>query len=386
VEDNRVKKKVPLIFISILILFSASFTPAETIFNDDFDDYFLESNFKRDVQVWENGAVLNLFLEKSFVNSGENALGVQIVSPNPANNSIIGSVYRPLQLFEDNWSGGTGLRFWIKNPNENSLLLSFNLKERYREYWAVANEGAYYFADQDGLITQRSIQYGNLVIPADYEGFAIIPFASLSVPEWNTAKSNHVLNLNQVESYAFSMTVGEITPFTFYIDDVDILRQEKFSTLSLNGAAYIQIPQSGDHIESYTAQFGPLGGQSLEDVEAVWSIQGSHDSKVSITDHGVLTVPADVEGDQVSLVAQYELSGSNLVNTMNIVLAGNGGAMDSAISSDEASTMAENYSYHRSSQFDTWAAENRAIFIVLLILGVMVFLLILSAVERKLRV
>jgi len=383
-EDNGVKKKIPLLMIVILILFSAAFTPAETIFNDDFDDYFIKTNFKRDVQVWENGAVLNLFLEKSFVNSGDNALGVQIVSANPANKSIFGSVYRPLQLFEDNWSGGTGLRFWIKNPNQSSLLLSFNLKERYSEYWAVADEGLYYFADRDGALTQQPIQYGNLVIPADFEGFAIIPFASLSVPEWNTAKSNHSLDLNEVESYAFSVTVGEITPFTFYIDDVAIIQQEIFATIPLEGAAYIQIPQSGEHVESYTAKLGSLGNQAIEEVEVAWSIQGSYDPRLAITDEGLLTVPADVEGGQVTLVAKYESSGLSLVNTMNVVLAGNGAEIDKMPESAEGSEIVENYS--RTSAFDTWASENRAIFIVLLILGVMLFLMILSAVERKLRV
>ena len=100
-----------------------------------------------------------------------------------------------------NWSDGTGVRFWVINLNTEPLSLSFNFKEEFNEYWAVSGSGAYFLQGEDGSLLQQKIQYGNLQIPAIFQGFVVIPFYSFSVPEWNTALGDHVMKLARIESY-----------------------------------------------------------------------------------------------------------------------------------------------------------------------------------------
>lgn len=381
--------KKPLILILVLLILSTlAFTQAETIFSDDFESHINEAKLKRDYQVWENGAVLRIFLEEETVNSGEKALGVEIISSNPYNNSNNGSIYRSLGIFQDNWSGATGIRFWISNPNENPLLISFNLKERYREYWAVAENGVFYFQNQAGVISQQEILYNNLPIPAHFQGWVIIPFVSLAVPDWNTAKSNDILDTNKIESYSFSVEVGEITSLVFFMDDIEVFKQNTFSTLSIDGVEHIQIPRSGELLESFSAHLGSLASQTTEGVTVNWSIQEPHDPAVSINEEGVLRIPADSLNSVINLVAQYDTPEFILMNTFDVTLEGGEVTEGEEPPTIEVTSPAvdqvsdyENFL----AKFDTWTTENRALFVVLLILGVTFFLFILSIIERKLK-
>jgi len=381
--------KTPVIIISLLVLFLTAFFPSETLFKDDFEGRFHELILKRDYQVWDAGAVLNIFLEDKVVNSGNYAMGVEIVSSNPINQSKSGSVFRAMELFMGNWAGATGVRFWINNPNNSPLLLSFNLKERYREYWAVAEEGVFYFQNSDGTFSQQEILYNNLPIPAHFSGFVVLPFDSLEVPSWNTAQSNQILDKNRIESYAFSVTVGENMPITFYIDDFEVMGSTTFYKLPITGVTRINIPPSGELIETFKANLVSLDNRESDAARVTWSIQEPYDSSISINEEGVLRVPADTQNAVITLVAQLNTPEFILINTIDITLEGANSpqGFDTPVPDPTPLSIVEpDTAYDRfSKQFNTWTTENRGLFVGLLILGVTIFLSMLSFIERKLK-
>jgi len=99
-----VKKRIPFLIISLIILLLLAFSEWEDaaqdpIFLENFSRTLSERALKRDYPVWENGAILNIFLEKEIFNSGGKSLGIEIVSPNPNNESNIGSFYRAAFVF-----------------------------------------------------------------------------------------------------------------------------------------------------------------------------------------------------------------------------------------------------------------------------------------------
>lgn len=380
-------KKFPLVIIILLVLFTAAFISSEVIYHDGFEYLLDEFRLNRNYQVWESGANLKLSLEKKIVNTGENSLGVEIVSPNPLNQSITGSIFRPLELLEGNWSGASGVRFWISNPNETPLFISFNVKERFREYWAVADEGVFYFQDESGVISQQEIYHSNLLIPEQFQGDVMIPFESFAVPEWNTAHTNHILDLNRIESYAFSVMVGEITPLTFYIDDFEVFGKTTFHTLDIEGVERVNIPQSGELLENFNARLGSLQSMEVEDVEVTWSIVEPYDPTVSINNEGVMRIPAEAENAVITLVAQYHSEQFSLINTHVVILEGGEGPESVDLSATKVTPpVVENeLSYHSySARFDRWSTENRPLFVILMVIGVMIFLFILSSIQNRL--
>lgn len=379
-------KKILIIVIELLVLSALAFTPAETIFSDNFEGYAIGGKFDQIYQVWEHGAVLNTTIDDQFSNSGDHSLAVEVISANPQNQSINGSLFRVLEMFQDDWSGANALRFWIHNPNEQPLLLSFNLKERYREYWAIDEEGVYYFQTSSGEIQQHSIQYNHLVIPADFKGTVILPFEFLIVPPWNTAKSNDVLELNAVESFAFSVVLGDTTPFTFYLDDIEVIRLESFPTLTVIGNENIEIPTFGEHLESFAAQLGSLDDPAEKTVDVEWTLQTPHDARISVDQDGILKVPHDSQGGTLTLLASVSLPNIKLVKSLQLTMSGGDGqaqnqVSDSTTRTGDAAKLSE--FDQLSARFDIWAAQNRALFVALLLAGVMVFLSVLSIVERR---
>jgi len=382
------RTKTPFILISFSLIFLMAFIPSEVIFKDDFEGHIHKAKLKRDYQVWDTGSVLNIFLEHEFVNSGKNAMGVEIVSVNPVNGSKYGSVFRTMELLMGNWSGAAGVRFWINNPNDSPLLLSFNLKERYREYWAVAEDGIFYFQDSEGTFTQQKIFYNNMPIPANFSGFVVLPFDSLEVPSWNTAKSNQVLDSNRIESYAFSIIVGEKTPYTFYIDDFEVLGSTTFYQLLITGETHLQIPASGALTATFNANLVSLGNQEVESEPVSWSIQEPFDPIISITEEGILRIPAKTQSSVITLIARQSTAEFALINTHNVVLEGADSPQPSntPLADPTALAVEPDTAYDRiSKQFDAWTTENRALFVGLLVLGVTIFLFILSFIEKRLK-
>jgi len=382
------RSKKQLFLISLIVILSMAFLPSEILFQDDFEGHLQEAKLNRDYQVWESGAVLEIFLEDEIINSGDNALGVKVISPNPINESRYGSVYRTFEFLQGNWIGGLGVRFWVNNPNDTALLLSFNFKERHREYWAVAEEGLFYLEEEDGVVCQQSIFYSNLSIPAEFSGFVIIPFTSFAVPAWNTARSNQKIDLNRVESYAVSVLAGENTPFNFYIDDIQVFGQTSFYEIPIEGPALIEIPPSGALLETFHADVMFSDGQRVETPLVTWSIEAPHDPNLQINDEGVLRIPAEAQPGEVTLTATWQTPEMILQNSLQVSLTGtNDGEVELAPAPSSAPTgQDQSTEYDRfSTQFDVWTMNNRPLFVGLLIIGVTGFLSVLSTIEHKLK-
>ena len=191
-------------FLSFLLVFGFSFTslpaqdtvepPEANIFIDDFESLQNDRELRQNYTTWEDGALIEASLTREFFHSGEKAIRVEMKGINPTNESTNGSLYHTLNSWQNNWNGGTGLRFWIKNDADEPLLLNFNFKEKYNEYWAIAQQGIFYFEDETGNLVQQDIYYSNLLIPGGYEGKVMIPFSSFEVPDWNTARGDETMN------------------------------------------------------------------------------------------------------------------------------------------------------------------------------------------------
>jgi len=316
-----VLKKLPFLFILIFLPAVLAFNPIhEPVFEQNFEEISHNRHLNRDFQVWENGALLELFLEKSNVNSGENGLRIVAKSSNPINQAMDGSVYQTLPSSNRNWSGAAGVQFWIKNPNPTEILITFNFKELFSEYWAVADHGIYYLSTQQGIFQQQDILYNNLPIPAYFEGFLIIPFESFSVPEWNTAISNGVMDLDKIDSYAFGIRVDNITPFSIYIDDIIILGETDFTELKITGPERILIPSSGELIETFSAAIRNQVDQIEDEDQIQWSIQKQAPEFVTLTPGGKLSIPAGTESGIVLLSAAYKTDDYQIIHEWPVLL------------------------------------------------------------------
>jgi hypothetical protein len=389
-----VKKRIPFLIISLIILLLLAFSEWEDaaqdpIFLENFSRTLSERALKRDYPVWENGAILNIFLEKEIFNSGGKSLGIEIVSPNPNNESNIGSFYRALDLFQGNWHGAVGIRFWINNPHGSPLMISFNLKERYREYWAVAENGVFYLQDEAGIINQKEIYYSNLIIPKQFQGTVILPFDSLVVPEWNTAKTNHILDLNSIESFAISVIVDNQTPRTFLIDEIEVFGKTTFKTLSVQGTETIKVPDSGEHLETYTAKLGALDSTTLSNnIDVTWSIQALNNPLISINRDGVLRIPAGSKDGIVSVDASFRTPDYILTNSIEVNLIGGEVSEVDASQMEETLPEIEHVFVDQdtlSARFDTWTSENRALFVFLTIIGLLIFFVFLTLLQSKIK-
>ena len=217
------------------------------------------------------------------------------------------------------------------------LSLSFNFKEEFNEYWAVSGSGAYFLQGEDGSMLQQKIQYGNLQIPAIFQGFVVIPFYSFSVPEWNTALGDKVMKLARIESYAIAVNIGEVLPHAFQIDDIEVFARPEFKTLEIQGSDTIQIPTSGEHREQYIALLGTPSEKTSEPVKAAWTVRQPADALIKIDDSGILTIPAGAKGNSITLSATYTLPENSVSGEFKVVLAG-GSAPDAGQAADQPAT------------------------------------------------
>ncbi len=389
-------KKLPFLFILILIPAVLAFSPIhESVFEQNFEDIPHNRRLNRDFQVWENGAVLELFLEKSNVNSGNNGLRIVAKSANPINQAQDGSVYQALPSSDRNWSGAEAVQFWVNNPNPTEILITFNFKELFSEYWAVAEHGTFYLSTQQSVFQQQEIFYSNLPIPAFFEGLVIVPFESFSVPDWNTAKSNGLMDLEKIDSYALGIRIDSDTPFSIFIDDISIFGQTDLAELKITGPDRILIPPSGELIETFSAAVHRQADLIAEEVDIQWSIQEQAPEYVTITPGGKLSIPAGTENGLVLLRAACTTGDYQIIRDWPVLLYQAGYDEPFTNPPTRVDSTGRLVSYELPSDtprydafsagFDVWAMQNRPLFIVLIMMVVLAFLTILSTSKSKLK-
>ena len=89
---------IALALFSVLALNPLQKAPASIVFLDDLEKYASDKDIQKVYTVWKDGAVLNVSLQKDLVHSGKQSLGINIISPNPGDQSANGSVYHILPL------------------------------------------------------------------------------------------------------------------------------------------------------------------------------------------------------------------------------------------------------------------------------------------------
>jgi len=381
--------------LGLCLLFSAAFIqapaqPDNPVYQDDFENYTSDRDLQKSYQVWEDGAHITVALYSGSVNPAGQAIQVQVLTPNPQNNAMYGSIYHYLPARNRNWSGSTGIRFWVKNVSDDRLLLSVNFKEKFNEYWAVAQEGVFFLHHTTGQIEKKEIAYGNLPIPAQFSGYVTVPFFSFSVPGWNTARGDEIMDLSGIETLAFGITIEEDFPHIFLLDEIALITQADYSFLEIKGPDQVQVPSSGEHHEPFTAYLkNPTSGSS-ELVNAQWEMVGDARQPILLDDGGWLSVPADLPDSQVEIQAQYETPQEVLFARKIVTISASTGTVEQETTAAESAVTpgqpSESSDYERFSQsFETWAAQNRPIFVAAAVIFVLLILWVLSSFQKKIK-
>lgn len=369
--------------------FAADLTAAP-IFWDDFEGYRSDRHLQKSYTTWGDGAEVNFSLEQTHIGSGRNALRVDVSWIEGQATVGNGSLYYVLPILDRNWSGATAARFWIENSFENPLLLSFNFKEEYNEFWAVAADGVFLLESEEQVFLKKDVEFGNLVIPAHYQGFVLIPFYSLSLPDWNTARGDGVMDLSRVESWAFGLTIDQGASRTFYLDDIAIVSQAAPKYLEIEGQEQIEIPLSGEHREPFKAYLFDPGSKTRQAVRPMWTIEGEHDERLQIDVEGWLLAPAAVSPGAATLRAVYSLPEGVLAAEQPLTITAkqpqqtfSPGAVAPA-QPTATPVQAENAYQRFSGSFEAWAAGHRPLFVVISIFLVLALLVFLTSFQRKL--
>lgn len=358
------------------------------VYFENFEKYTSDQNLQKTFTVWSDGANLKASLQENMAHSGKQALAIDIISPNPNNNFTNGSIYHILPFSQRNWSGGTGIRFWVTNASEKPLFLSFNFKEGYNEYWSIAPSGFFFLQSDNGSLHQRSIEYGNLPIPENYSGFVLVPFAYFIVPDWNTARGNKVMELKRIESFAFAVNIGDNYPGKLWIDDIEVLAESDYKTLTIQGAGNILVPESGEYHEQYSTLLGSLSDKTSMEVNSSWSVVQQVDGKIQVDEHGGLTIPAEVKSNQVVLHATYLSEDLELTSEFIVNLQGNKvteGTQQTQRPTINFTHTPPNPYGQFSDSFENWAVINRPLFVLLLVGAILLFLAILSWFQRRMK-
>ncbi len=383
-----------IFFLTIVLVFTSAFTDAaaaqNTVYADDFEQYRSQSGLEKAWQAWQDGAQINVDIETEMAGEGGQAMRIAVSGPNPQNNSEVGSIYHYLAAGNRNWEGATGFRFWVQNASEEPLLLSLNFKERFNEYWAVANSGVFLLESPADHYQPSDIAYGNLPIPGSYSGYVVVPFASFAVPEWNTARGDAVMDLAGIESFAFGVTMQGDYPRTFILDAVSVITRAEYPYLEIKGVDSIPVPASGEHREPFSAYVTePVSGSS-EMVDAEWVLMETGEEGHAIGPDGWLSVPAGAAGETLILSAQYTSEAGILTDSHRVGLTGGPVTEDAQPEDGQAAVpefsppaMSE---YERFSlAFENWAAENRALFVMMSIGAVLLVLAVLSSFQKKIK-
>lgn len=382
-------------FVLFGLFFTLAFTPgqgtepANPVLCDDFS-YLNDTLMKGAYTAWKDGADVTVSLEKNYRKPGNSAMRVEITGPNQRTGSKNASIYRVLQLFDRNWTNGSAVRFWLENPSDLPLLLSFNFKEEFNEYWATTGSGVYFLEGEDGILLKKRAEYGNLPIPSQYKGYVVIPFYSFAVPDWNTARGNQVLDLGGIESYAFGIGIDQDYPRHFYVDDFEIT-QTAYSYLEIQGSDSIEVPPTGERREQFSVKLISPVEKTSHAVTGEWSLLPPSDPAIQIDNDGWLVIPTSLKSQNITLVAAYQMGKSLLKDEFAISLIGSQGPASEAAPEPTKSenlnpALKEKTAYEQFSQdFEKWSYENRPLFVILSITVVLVILFILSYFQRRLR-
>ncbi len=238
------------------------------IFHENFEEYFSTVQVKRAFTIWQDGASLDISLDTKQIEGGKQSLRIDVLGPNPFDGVKNGSIYHALPMGSRNWLNASEISFWVSNPSDNALWLTFNFKEAYNEYWSVKHGGAFLLQSSAGSSIQYESQYGNLVIPAQFTGKVILPVNNFSIPEWNTARGDKQLQLANIESFAIGITLNEDYPRTFYIDSLNILPPGE-TPATIHGVKQIRIPESGEYRVAYKIE----NGLSEDSIQGNWKVK-----------------------------------------------------------------------------------------------------------------
>jgi hypothetical protein len=332
--------------------------------------------------------MLRLSIEKGYINSGSHAMQVDIQGPNPNTHATSGSIFHLLQPADNDWHNGIGTRFWIYNQSKHPLSLSINFKEKFNEFWAVADSGVYYLLTEDGNFLQQEIDYGNLIIPAFYHGYVYIPFESFAVPSWNTAIGDEIMDLTNIDSISLAMNVTVAELQRFSIDDLAVLTNNNTLPPVLSGNNNISIPASGRHQEQYLAALP--ASVSSSSITQHWDIVDKENTLANIDKDGWLTISNEVAPAVITILHNYILDNQK-VNTLYEVRFVDPNAdvetTEESIVSDEVEAIKEeNATYQQfSDNFDQWASENRAWFVVIAIFIILVLIASFSVIQNRLK-
>jgi len=380
-----------LIAVSLLLSAVSLIQATEQIYIEDFEGYSSQIQMERAFSAWQDGAAVNLSLV-SLQSEYDNAvLRVDVLSPHPKTGVQYASFYHVLSSADRDWRGASAVQFWVFNPTSEDLPLTLNFKEEYNEYWAVGQDGVYYLQDEQGILLQQDIHYGNLQIPADFTGTVTVPLVFFSVPEWNTARGDEVLDLERIESFAFGSNTGDDLQRRFYLDDIAVLGGIEFTRFEILGPSAIRVPLSGEHREQYLALVSDLMQDRSEQIAVTWEILSAPDTSITVEEGGWLVVPAAVAGGDLVLRASLPgESGAAAMFTVLIATTASEGAesIDEAGERQAQSTAEDSgdAAYDQFSQaFETWAQEYRSLYILLAVGAVLLVLFLLSVLQRKLK-
>jgi hypothetical protein len=378
------------IIFSVLISAFSPIPQSEkpTIYTDDYESYLTTAQLNAAYTVWEDGAMVRISIEKGYINSGSQALQVDIQGANPNTHATSGSIYHLISSTENNWKNGVGTRFWIYNQSKHPLSLSLNFKEKYNEFWAVANVGEFYLITEDGNFLQKEIEYGNLIIPAFYHGYVFVPFECFAVPDWNTAIGDEEMDLSDIDSISLAMNVTVAEVQRFSIDDLSVLTSNNALPPIISGNKYIDIPPSGQHQEQFRVALP--ASVTHDNVTQQWKIINQEDTLASIDENGWLTVPSDTTPAVITILHQYILDDQK-VNTLFEVRLIDPNAeieptQESIVSEEVQAIQEENADYQQFSEnFDLWASKNRTWFVVIAISLIMILIAAFSIIQGRLK-
>jgi hypothetical protein len=236
---------------------------------------------------------------------------------------------------------------------------------------------------------QKEIEYGNLPIQANYQGWIIIPFLSFAVPDWSTARGDRVMDLAHIESLAISVNIGNEYPRSFSFDDIEILLLTDIKTLDIQGSRSVQIPASGEQHEPYSALLVSPEDATSKPVDVQWSLAESQDTQISIDKSGHLIIPSITQPGNVIISATFPSTTNPITKEITVQLTGGQltptetAAVSSATAIPVQPTIS---SYDQFSQnFEVWAAQNRPLFVLLAVGAVLLILVLLTLFQRRLK-
>lgn len=251
--------------------------------------------------VWQEGALIRLSQSVKGVHGKNSAVRADLTGPNGATGAESGSFYHILPENKRDWSGAEFVRFWINNASAKPLLCSFSFKETASEDWGLDAGGTFFLQDADGMYYAAGYEYSNLEIPAQYEGYVILPFASMTVPEWSTAHGDCRLELSGIETYAFGAQFsGEAQ--TFYLDDITVASDPDARIVSVRlSEPAIEIPKAAATNTLIDTSVTDLSGAYAQE-DVLCTLEKTYPG-IALSGDGTLTVEPGAEPANVEIKA-----------------------------------------------------------------------------------